>query len=110
MSTPKEETVEQFMKEVWALNPFLQGCPVLSSAIRKKYLGGAWDEMHLARSAMELSPPDTHLQLMVEDMGQLLLQTTSILRNHPDPEVQGLVARIEQDLFEDEGGSPPNGG
>jgi hypothetical protein len=103
MSTPKEETVEQFMKEVWALNPFLQGCPVLSSTIRKRYLSGAWDEMHLARIAMKLvpkaQPTDAGLGQMLQDMGDLLLHTVSILRANPDPDVQGLVARIEETLY-----------
>lgn len=94
---------DQFMEEIWALNPFLRGCPILSESIKAKFEKGDYDTVALAKRATELSPPDSVeriavLEELLQDMGDLMVNILQILRNHPDPDIQGLMARIEETL------------
>ena len=91
---------DQFMEEIWTLNPLLRGCPILSENIKDKFLQGDWDIMHLAKESILLAPSQSLERLVVseellDEMGSLMLHTADILRNDPSPDIQGLVHRIE---------------
>ena len=99
----KNKFADQFMEEIWTLNPVLRGCPVISESIRARFLSDAWDPMHLAKEAVALVPAKETERLEVlhevcAEMHHLLTHSYAILSGNPSPEVQGLAARIEEFL------------
>lgn len=105
MNYQKRTNSDEFLQEICNLNPFLAHFPILLQDMKEKYEEGAYDVLALYKMAAEIGKEQVfqRFQMANEIMGDqhsLLQGVVEQLGQNPDPQIQGLVAHIEEYLHE----------